>query len=748
MRNTRTRRILPAIDISRLAAAVLLILLVCGFYWKLLLTNQFSWLTGGDITSQVLPWLQIQAREWHAGRVPLWTSHSWYGQPLIGQVQPGVAYPLNWLLFAMPLRDGFLKTGWLNWYFIAIHLLAAWFAYLLARDVGCRRVSAVFAGCAFTLLGWMGQTEWPQILNSAVWAPLVLLFVLRICRGKEIWFSAIFGGVAFGVAWLSGHHLAPIFLALACGGLLLWNGIGDARKLAAAAVFFLIAVCAGAAQILPSYEYGLQAVRWVGAPDPVGWGEKVPWIVHRDFRARPGDLLGIVFPSMFAHCSPYLGVTTFSLAICGVWLWRRRREARWLAAVGGLSFVFALVENSPLHGWMYSLVPLVEKGRNPSAGVYLMELAAAVLAAMALDRLQRDSEAVGRAARWLLWFGVGIFGLRAAWALTHGYEPLKEDRMLITAVCALVLAWLLVSVRRRRAGLVAAALCATLLMLTEATNENSFFLPAYIEKDRVALLTAMSEHNDIAQFLRSQPGFPRTVVDDTKIHYNFGDWHGLDTTGGYLVSVTTQLFRSGMVGPGGYRLTGSAFLVGDKPAGNHTLDVFTGKSGLKVFKDPEALPRAFAVHELLEWLPGYNAEMMNYHYRERLSQAAFVTGPQPRLESCPDRPSKVKLTSHNPSRVRIEANMGCRGMVLLTDTHFAGWTATVDGVESPILEVDGAFRGVVAEAGDHRIEMVYRPVSVLAGGALTLASWLLAGLVCVFRLRRTRAKRSRVNIDA
>ncbi|HNY39197.1 MAG TPA: hypothetical protein PKJ41_02330 [Bryobacteraceae bacterium] len=731
----------PPSGLSRLAAAALLILLVCGFYWKLLLTNQFTWLYGGDITAQVLPWLQVQAREWQAGRVPLWTSHSWYGQPLIGQTQPGVAYPLNWLLFATPLRDGFLKTGWLNWYFVVMHLVGAWFAYLLARDLGCRRMAAVFAGCAFTLLGWMGQTEWPQMLNGAGWTPLVLLFTFRICRGRSIWTSAFYGGLCFGMTWLGGHHLAPTFLALACGGILLWNGVRDMRRLAAAALFFVIGGCAGAAQILPSYEYGRDAIRWVGTTDPIGWDQKIPWTVHREFRARPADLLGIVFPGMNSHCTLYLGVVTFSLALSGVWLWRRRREARWLAAMGGLAVVFALVENSPLHGWLYSLVPMVEKGRNPSGAVYLMELAAAILAAMALNRLGRDPAAIGRAARWLLWFGVGIFGLRAAWALTHEYGPLKEDRTLITAVCALALAWLLTSVRKRRAGLVAAALCATLLMVTEASNENSFFLPAYVEKDRVALRTAMSEHDDIARFLRSQPGFPRTVVDDTKIHYNFGDWHGLDTTGGYLVSVTTQLFRSGMVGPLGYRFTGSAFLVSDKPSGNHTVDVFTGKSGLKVFKDPEALPRAFAVHELLEWLPVHTAEMMNHHYRERLSQAAFVTGPPPRLESCPDRPSQARLTLHHPSNVRIEAKMGCRGMVVLTDTHFPGWKATVDGVETPILEVDGAFRGVVVGAGSHRIEMVYRPVSVLAGAAMTGMTWLGGAVLFVFNRRRRKAPR-------
>src|SRR5665647_1400846 len=78
--------------------AILLVIAV-GFYWKLVLSSQYTWLAGNDTVNQVLPWFQFQAGEWHAGRIPLWDPFQWVGQPLLGQAQPGVAYPLNWLLF-------------------------------------------------------------------------------------------------------------------------------------------------------------------------------------------------------------------------------------------------------------------------------------------------------------------------------------------------------------------------------------------------------------------------------------------------------------------------------------------------------------------------------------------------------------------------------------------------------------------------------------------------------------------------
>jgi hypothetical protein len=95
---------------SRWRMGLLLFVLIAGFYWKLTLTRQFDWTWGPDIAEQVLPWFQVQAHEWHALRVPLWDPYVWSGQPLLAQGQPGAAYPLNWILFWLPLSRGHIST--------------------------------------------------------------------------------------------------------------------------------------------------------------------------------------------------------------------------------------------------------------------------------------------------------------------------------------------------------------------------------------------------------------------------------------------------------------------------------------------------------------------------------------------------------------------------------------------------------------------------------------------------------------
>src|SRR5262249_48657358 len=118
-----------------LCMPALLLLITVAFYWRLTLTKQYTWLDNPDGVYQVLPWFQFQATAFHQGQFPLWDPYEWAGQPLVGQVQPGAAYPINWILFSLPLRRGFIRYAALQWYFVVTHFMAALFCYLLCRDL-------------------------------------------------------------------------------------------------------------------------------------------------------------------------------------------------------------------------------------------------------------------------------------------------------------------------------------------------------------------------------------------------------------------------------------------------------------------------------------------------------------------------------------------------------------------------------------------------------------------------------------
>ncbi len=725
-----------------LAPVAALFLICAGFFWKIVLTDQYTWLESPDLSYQVLPWLQMQAGEWRRGRIPLWDPYLWGGQSLIGQAQPGVAYPLNWLLFLMPLNNGWIRQSYLHWYFVVIHFMAAGFAYLLCRDLKRSRMASLAAGCAFALGGWVGFTDWPQMLNSAVWAPLVLMFLLRSLRGERPWSSAALSGACFGMAWLGGHHQIPIFLMLACGGIWLYQifrrGLPDWRAIPLAALFLAFMLLVGAVQIWPAYEYGKLSKRWVNAEEPKGWNEPVPYSVHSQYSLIPTSLLAILFPGYNRNGDPFIGIAALTLALLGMALAWREFPARVAVGLATGGLLFSLGRNNVLHGLLYALVPMVEKARTPSFAVFIYHFGIIILIAYGIDYLSPSNESrwVRLAPRLLLGVAAVMF-LILAFLVTAQKAP-GEDRFAVVALVAVLLAGVIYGWRSGTLEKHTAALFVLGLMLIEFGNVSGYHWPNREERNRNIYLPKMTQHSDIAQFLRGLPWPVRMEVSDREIPYNFGDWYGIDQFGGFVASLPLNLLRLPWHTELAKQMFGVNYTVKRENAGPDQELVFESSTGLKVYWNRRAFPRAWVVHRAEQVSSGDITPIMEGIKPFDLRSSVFLLEPVPELQAC-DGSDQVRLLRRNSGRVTIEADLACRGMVVLGDSFFPGWRAWVDGAPARIWEANGALRGVVVEGGKHMIEMRYLPLSVLGGLALTLFGLTgAAGLAIIERRREAK----------
>lgn len=93
--------------------------------------------------------------------------------------------------------------------------------------------------------------------------------------------------------------------------------------------------------------------------------------------------------------------------------------------------------------------------------------------------------------------------------------------------------------------------------------------------------------------------------------------------------------------------------------------------------------------------------------------------------------SQILFLQDTPNRVTIRAALDAPGYLVLADTWYPGWWTMVDGEPTELLRANYAFRAVSLEAGEHTVEMVYRPTSVLVGGVLSLIAviGIIVGLV-------------------
>ena len=503
-RQERTR------SVRRYLPPLLLLPIIILFYWKFTVSGQYELMWGPDQASQILPWLNVAGRQWHAGTLPLWDPHMWGGQPLLGQAQPGVAYFLNWLLYSMPMKNGVFSSDVLHWYVAVIHFMAAVFCYALGRDLGRSVPASMIAGLTYSLTSYMSTTSWPQMLNGAVWAPLVFLFLIRAIEKRNPLPNAALAGLCLGLAWLSGHHQVPLFLSLASGVTWLVYAFKgrriDTGILRCAVIAFAICGLIGALQILPAREYGIHSLRWVIDGEPVGWDVKVPYSAHESLSMTPTSILGIVLPNIATISEPFVGFAAFTLAVLAVLTRWRDARVRFFTFLGIGAFLYAFGVNTGIEGIAYTLIPMMEKARTPGAAIFLFALSASVLTAYGIDILGRRVTLpyLRRAAQILLATGVFVLAAMFVFIVT---KVGAHQAWTMAGIYALLMSALVAGVLSRTIRYRHAVLFCALLTLMEATSV--MHLPANkAQPDVMVYLNAIRSNREAGEYLhrQQQPG--------------------------------------------------------------------------------------------------------------------------------------------------------------------------------------------------------------------------------------------------
>jgi hypothetical protein len=219
--------------------------------------------------------------------------------------------------------------------------------------------------------------------------------------------------------------------------------------------------------------------------------------------------------------------------------------------------------------------------------------------------------------------------------------------------------------------------------------------------------------------LKAQGEFERFTYDEKEIPYNIGDWYGIEGFNAYAASVPADLWAQDVFSERVQDILGIRYYLGKTAARPDQSQVFEGRSGVKVYENPEPFPQVWSVHQSRKVLGVQQGRDLLADSGFNARGEVFLVGEvPPHLASCTG--DEVWMPRHEPNYVRIDARMQCRGMVILTDTWFPGWRATVDGKSAKIERAYGFVRGVLVDAGTHTIEMRYRPLSVYLGAALSL----------------------------
>jgi hypothetical protein len=169
----------------------------------------------------------------------------------------------------------------------------------------------------------------------------------------------------------------------------------------------------------------------------------------------------------------------------------------------------------------------------------------------------------------------------------------------------------------------------------------------------------------------------------------------------------------------------------------------------KVFANPSAVPRAFVTYRARPAPPP--ADLLHAMSRRDFDPLAesFVEGdPLPFQPGAP-RGHPATFVRDDEAEVELEATLERPGLVVLADSFYPGWRATVDGRPAPILATNHLVRGVPVEAGTHRVRFVYAPASLRSGAASSaLALVVVLALLCGGQLGHRRDAQAEGHPDA
>ena len=143
---------------------------------------------------------------------------------------------------------------------------------------------------------------------------------------------------------------------------------------------------------------------------------------------------------------------------------------------------------------------------------------------------------------------------------------------------------------------------------------------------------------------------------------------------------------------------------------------------MKIYDNQIARPRAFLADGLtvLPTIDSVIARLKEPWWDPTHTAVASGSDVDPNLAfEKTDGPGSARILVDEPEHLVIASTAPERKVLVVTDTAYPGWQATIDGIPAPIQTVDVMFRGIVLSTGNHTVDLRYEPTSWKLGLALS-----------------------------
>jgi len=688
-----------------------------------------------DLYRYFYPTAVFVHRELARGNLPLWNPYQYAGQPLLAFEPSQLLYPPHLALLRVLQPAQALEAE-----FVLHLLIAGWFTWLFAGRLGLSTAARLAAALGYMLSGPLlyGLYMIPYVCTEA-WLPAILWAVHGLAsQARPKWALAL--AACLALAFLGGipqEFLYEAQIAGAYGVFALFAVAPRTTRLRVVGLALLGGVLAFgliAPQLFPAIELVAQGSRSFGGHRfaDAASGSVAP----RDLLAGMLGQLGPENPGLFpGPIRRFVTLPVLALPLAAMGWMARRQRSHWgcFLAAAVVCALFMLGPHTPLFGLYYSL-PFGSLFRIPMRMSFAYTLFVCLLASLGVEGVAeglaklRLHARVPSAAAALLALLIGADGYTRV-ELTLAHPVLPETRPQDPSQ---LLAYLRTRSDRQRMFIGDRANMKADLELPYkfGTQHQVFVVPDYEPLLPAAYLRYFHTESDalLHGHLSVLPGarhWPAPVLARL-----------LD-----LMSVRYYVLP---------RLNHGKFL---RKIREFVQGAEASIAGMPWIERASARPRAYSVRRVLtEASPeAALARITGDAFRPESEAVVEIPGsgsggfpalepPSPQDGDPTQARDRVRITAYGTDEVAIEAACDGDCLLVLTDLHYPGWKAAVDGREQPVHRVNALFRGVRLSPGAHRVEFRFEPASFRIGVGIALATVLATAVAATLgpALRRSR----------
>lgn len=754
---------LPSRQLPNWLPLALLCLTLLALFHRLYLGEVLFW---GLPSLQFYPWREFAMSELAQGRLPLWNPYNGAGAPLLANYQSALLYPphLLYWLWSGPQTMGYLGVLHLAWAGLGMWFLTG--GYQLPT-LG-RGVAALAFPLSSTLVARFGT--FPMV-DVAAWLPWLVLAVDALISRVTLWRILALAAV-LAMQLLAGHAQWTFYSLVLAGGYVAWRVVGERRHaipiLAAGLLALALSIGIAAAQLVPTAELQRESQRAAGVDEEYALNFSYAplsliTLFNPNFFGNPGDGSYVIGGAYFESAA-YVGILPVVLAILGtahyVRCWRRKRPLAagpyghlipYFAIVTVIAFILALGKFG-IYGLLYRYVPTFNMFQAPARWLLLAVFSLSLLAAFAVS-FWKPTPQIRRRARMMLIAAISltIAGIIGSLLMRNAPPITLQMARGVAVLGALLLSVALIFVtqptnerRFARWSVVVLLFVAADLWWANALSNPTIAPQFYDRRDpapssRLFWPDANNRALPDVAFERFLPLNNYRTAIERQAAYRTSYLPNLN-----LLDRQPSLNSFEPLRPAGYERFMALLNTSQRPALLRAAAVGQVEGSSRTVTGASRIWLVASVHpvsSLDEAIAALSDETWNPDQSVIVATTASLPPPlQLERGSGGEVNGTAHIVSETPLALEIAVESPTDAMLVVADTYYPDWTATVNDQPVPIYRANAAFRTVPITAGRHTIRMAYQPPSVVIGAAISAAALAIYALMFVAALIRLRMR--------